>query len=109
VSVYSHTLALSGGSITGTDRLFADYTSFDTSASPPPPPDDPYANPTSTSQTFKEGGSGRTYRTRRARGSPSTRAEHRQRGLRLFPKQFRKQGSPNFARTAFSYVPELGV
>src|SRR5215204_3102947 len=53
-----HTLALSGSDISGTDRLFADYTSFDTSASPPPPPpppDDPYANPTSTSQTFTEG------------------------------------------------------
>src|SRR5215216_1582583 len=45
----SHTLALSGSSITGTDRLFADYTSFDTSGTnpPPPPPDDPYANPAS--------------------------------------------------------------
>src|SRR5215213_3386737 len=54
----SHTLALAGSEISGTDRLFADYTSFDTSASPPPPPpppDDPYANPTSTSQTFTEG------------------------------------------------------
>src|SRR5215212_1371104 len=51
----SHTLALSGSEISGTDRLFADYTSFDTSASPLPPPDDPYANPTSTSQTFTEG------------------------------------------------------
>ena len=49
----SHTLALSGSDISGTDRLFADYTSFDTSA--PPPPEDPYANPTSTSQTFTEG------------------------------------------------------
>src|SRR5215216_3674529 len=45
----SHTLALSGSSISGTDRLFADYTSFDTSGTnpPPPPPDDPYANPAS--------------------------------------------------------------
>jgi len=54
----SHTLALSGSEISGTDRLFADYTSFDTSGinlPPPPPPDDPYANPTSTSQTFTEG------------------------------------------------------
>ncbi len=52
----SHTLALSGSSISGTDRLFADYTSFDTgTSSPPPPPDDPYAKPTSTSQTFGEG------------------------------------------------------
>jgi hypothetical protein len=49
----SHTLALSGSSITGTDRLFADYTSFDTSSLPLP--DDPYAKPTSTSQTFGEG------------------------------------------------------
>jgi hypothetical protein len=46
----SHTLALSGSDINGTDRLFADYTSFDTSA-----PQDPYANPTTTSQTFAEG------------------------------------------------------
>jgi hypothetical protein len=30
----SHTLALSGSSISGTDRLFADYTSFDTSSPP---------------------------------------------------------------------------
>jgi hypothetical protein len=53
----NHTLALSGSSITGTDRLFADYTSFDTSGTnpPPPPPDDPYANPASTSQTFGQG------------------------------------------------------
>ncbi|MBA3617254.1 MAG: hypothetical protein H0W52_14230, partial [Rubrobacteraceae bacterium] len=54
----SHTLALSGSSITGTDRLFADYTSFDTSGTnppPPPPPDDPYAKPNTTSQTFGEG------------------------------------------------------
>jgi hypothetical protein len=51
----SHTLALSGSDISGTDRLFADYTSFDTSAPPPPPPDDPYANPDTTSQTFAEG------------------------------------------------------
>jgi hypothetical protein len=51
----SHTLALSGSSITGTDRLFADYTSFDTSGTNPPPPNDPYANPTSTSQTFGQG------------------------------------------------------
>jgi hypothetical protein len=54
----SHTLALSGSSITGTDRLFADYTSFDTSGTnppPPPPPDDPYAKPDTTSQTFGEG------------------------------------------------------
>src|SRR5215210_4738799 len=53
----SHTLALSGSSITGTDRLFADYTSFDTSGTnppPPPPPDDPYAKPDTTSQTFGE-------------------------------------------------------
>jgi len=48
----SHTLALSGSSITGTDRLFADYTSFDISTSPP---DDPYAKPNTTSQTFTEG------------------------------------------------------
>src|SRR5215204_6974981 len=33
-----HTLALSGSDISGTDRLFADYTSFDTSEPPPPPP-----------------------------------------------------------------------
>jgi hypothetical protein len=51
----SHTLALSGSEISGTDRLFADYTSFDTSGTNPPPPDDPYPNPTSTSQTFGEG------------------------------------------------------
>jgi hypothetical protein len=54
----SHTLALVGSEISGTDRLFADYTSFDTSGTnppPPPPPDDPYAKPTSTSQTFTEG------------------------------------------------------
>src|SRR5215213_6811791 len=52
----SHTLALSGSEISGTDRLFADYTSFDTSGTNlPPPPDDPYAKPTSTSQTFTEG------------------------------------------------------
>src|SRR5215217_498139 len=54
----SHTLALAGSEITGTDRLFADYASFDTSGinlPPPPPSDDPYANPTSTSQTFTEG------------------------------------------------------
>jgi hypothetical protein len=51
----SHTLTLAGSEISGTDRLFADYTSFDTSASPPPPPDDPYANPNSTSQSFTEG------------------------------------------------------
>jgi hypothetical protein len=54
----SHTLALSGSSITGTDQLFADYTSFDTSGTnppPPPPPDDPYAKPNTTSQTFGEG------------------------------------------------------
>jgi len=53
----SHTLALSESSITGTDRLFADYTTFDTGINPPPPPppDDPYANPTSTSQTFAPG------------------------------------------------------
>src|SRR5215212_5665093 len=47
-----HTLALSGSSITGTDRLFADYASFDTGTSGTP---DPYPNPTSTSQTFTEG------------------------------------------------------
>jgi hypothetical protein len=54
----SHTLALSGSSISGTDRLSADYTSFDTGGTnppPPPPPDDPYAKPTTTSQTFGEG------------------------------------------------------
>jgi len=51
----SHALTLARSEISGTDRLFADYTSFDTSASPPPPSDDPYANPTSTSQTFTEG------------------------------------------------------
>src|SRR5918997_4681335 len=50
----SHTLALSGSDISGTDRLFADYTSFDTSVSPPP--EDPYAKPTTTSQTFTAGG-----------------------------------------------------
>ncbi len=54
-----HTLSLTGSDISGTDRLFADYSSFDTSSSlpppPPPPPDDPYPNPTSTSQTFGEG------------------------------------------------------
>jgi len=49
----SHTLALVGSSISGTDRLFADYTSFDTSS--PPPPNDPYAKPNTTSQTFGEG------------------------------------------------------
>jgi hypothetical protein len=48
----SHTLALSGSDITGTDRLFADYTTFDTGSVPGP---DPYANPTSTSQTFAQG------------------------------------------------------
>src|SRR5215207_10728241 len=47
-----HTLALSGSDISGTDRLFADYTSFDTSTAPP---DDPYAKPNTTSQTFGEG------------------------------------------------------
>jgi hypothetical protein len=31
-----HTLALTGSDISGTDRLFADYTSFDTSEPPPP-------------------------------------------------------------------------
>jgi hypothetical protein len=55
----SHTLALSGSEISGTDQLFADYTSFDASGTnpppPPPPPDDPYANPNTTSQTFGEG------------------------------------------------------
>jgi hypothetical protein len=55
----NHTLALSGSDISGTDRLFADYTSFDISAPPPPPPPppegDPYANPTTTSQTFTAG------------------------------------------------------
>ena len=52
-----HTLTLTGSEISGTDRLFADYTSFDTSGTPPPPPppDDPYANPNTTSQTFGEG------------------------------------------------------
>ncbi len=35
----SHTLALTGSDISGTDRLFADYTSFDTSEPPPPPSD----------------------------------------------------------------------
>ena len=45
----SHALTLAGSEISGTDRLFADYTSFDTSTQ------DPYANPTSTSQTFREG------------------------------------------------------
>ena len=48
----SHTLVLSGSDITGTDRLFADYTTFDTGSVPGP---DPYANPTSTSQTFAQG------------------------------------------------------
>jgi hypothetical protein len=52
----SHTLALSGSEISGTDRLFADYTSFDTSGTnPPPSPDDPYAKPNTISQTFGEG------------------------------------------------------
>jgi hypothetical protein len=55
----SHTLALSGSEISGPDRLFADYTSFDTSGTnpppPPPPPEDPYAKPNTTSQTFGEG------------------------------------------------------
>jgi hypothetical protein len=50
----SHTLALSGSDISGTDRLFADYTSFDTSG-PGGTPQDPYANPTSTSKTFTKG------------------------------------------------------
>ena len=50
----SHTLSLTGSGISGTDRLFADYTSFDTGVTNPLP-DDPYANPTSTSQTFAEG------------------------------------------------------
>src|SRR5215212_2296804 len=45
----NHTLALSGSEISGTDRLFADYTSFDTSTQ------DPYAKPDTTSQTFGEG------------------------------------------------------
>ena len=49
----SHTLTLTGSEISGTDRLFADYTSFDTSTSPPP--EDPYAKPNTTSQTFEEG------------------------------------------------------
>jgi hypothetical protein len=49
-----HRLSLSGSEISGTDRLFADYTSFDTSGTNLPP-DDPYPNPTSTSQTFGEG------------------------------------------------------
>jgi hypothetical protein len=48
----SHTLALSGSDITGTDRLFADYTTFDTGSDTG---SDPYANPTTTSQTFTEG------------------------------------------------------
>src|SRR5215217_4379321 len=48
----SHTLTLSGSSISGTDRLFADDTSFDTSTSGTP---DPYPNPDTTSQTFAEG------------------------------------------------------
>jgi hypothetical protein len=48
-----HTLALSGSEISGSDRLFADYTSFDTGTSSPP--DDPYAKPNTTSQTFGEG------------------------------------------------------
>jgi hypothetical protein len=48
----NHTLVLVGSEISGTDRLFADYTSFDISTSPP---GDPYAKPTSTSQTFTEG------------------------------------------------------
>ena len=34
-----HTLALTGSDISGPDRLFADYTSFDTSEPPPPPSD----------------------------------------------------------------------
>jgi hypothetical protein len=50
----SHTLSLIGSDISGNDRLFADYTSFDTSASSRPRPD-PYANPTTTSQTFAQG------------------------------------------------------
>jgi len=50
----SHTLALSGSDISGTDRLFADYTSFHTSG-PGGTPQDPYANPTSTSNTFTKG------------------------------------------------------
>ena len=48
----SHTLTLTGSEISGTDRLFADYTSFDTSVLPP---GDPYAKPNTTSQTFAEG------------------------------------------------------
>jgi len=48
----SHTLTLTGSEISGTDRLFADYTSFDTSTSGTP---DPYPNPDTTSQTFAEG------------------------------------------------------
>src|SRR5215212_1564105 len=48
----SHTLTLTGSEISGTDRLFADYTSFDTSTSGTP---DPYPNPDTTSQTFGEG------------------------------------------------------
>src|SRR5215213_10332638 len=48
----SHTLTLTGSEISGTDRLFADYTSFDTSTSGTP---DPYTNPDTTSQTFGEG------------------------------------------------------
>jgi hypothetical protein len=50
----SHTLTLSGSEISGTDRLFADYTSFDTSG-PGGTPQDPYAKPNTTSQTFREG------------------------------------------------------
>ena len=50
----SHTLVLTGSEISGTDRLFADYTTFDTSTSSPPP-GDPYAKPDTTSQTFEEG------------------------------------------------------
>jgi hypothetical protein len=47
-----HTLTLTGSEISGTDRLFADYTSFDTSTAPP---GDPYAKPNTTSRTFGEG------------------------------------------------------
>jgi hypothetical protein len=50
----SHTLTLTGSEISGTDRLFVDYTSFDISG-PGGTPQDPYAKPISTSQTFTEG------------------------------------------------------
>jgi hypothetical protein len=48
----SHTLTLTGSEISGADRLFADYTSFDTGMLQP---GDPYAKPNTTSQTFAEG------------------------------------------------------